>query len=337
VTGAVGRPEALHSQDRTILPNRLIFHREHVNYVSPQVEGHIRTPAVGKVDELHNLNTATRAGAEASDTLKYFSERIPATFIYAGISLARTGLLSGTRGGQIAGRFSLIRTGPFSRGQEWTALIAAVEDSLRLHRHRPGTLTALAGEMLASYLGRLAAANHLHLLTLLAIMPRWLTGKITSHRARLPGSELLPAATQSLHQLAALTGAPATAIARALPVSGGGPQGPARAITACGDAPPPAASPSRSRYTSPPVRWSAPGTAYGFPGPASPSSTSPPAPKSSSPSTTPAGSCVTAPPSSSYAPASRPPRSSPAHPRPPGKPTAAGSSAPDSSGPGTHA
>lgn len=91
----------------------------------------------------------------------------------------------------------------------------------------------LAGEMLASYLGRLAAANHLHLLTLLAIMPRWLTGKITSHRARLPGSELLPAAAQSLHQLAALTGAPATAIARALPVFGGGPQGPARAIAAC--------------------------------------------------------------------------------------------------------
>lgn len=91
----------------------------------------------------------------------------------------------------------------------------------------------LAGEMLASYLGRLAAANYLHLLTLLAIMPRWLTGKITSHCARLPGSELLPAAAESLHQLAALTAAPATAIARALPVFGGGPQGPARAITAC--------------------------------------------------------------------------------------------------------
>jgi hypothetical protein len=57
------------------------------------------------VDELHNLNTASRAGAEASDTLKYFSERIPATFVYAGISLERTGLLSGTRGEQIAGRF----------------------------------------------------------------------------------------------------------------------------------------------------------------------------------------------------------------------------------------
>ncbi|MEU8250639.1 TniB family NTP-binding protein [Nonomuraea sp. NPDC048916] len=95
------------------------------------------------VDELHNLNTATRAGAEASDTLKYFSERIPATFVYAGISLERTGLLSGTRGEQIAGRFGMVRTGPFGQDGQWTALIAALEDSLRLHRHRPGTLTKL--------------------------------------------------------------------------------------------------------------------------------------------------------------------------------------------------
>lgn len=29
------------------------------------------------VDELHNVSLATRAGAEVSDTLKYFSERIP--------------------------------------------------------------------------------------------------------------------------------------------------------------------------------------------------------------------------------------------------------------------
>jgi hypothetical protein len=97
------------------------------------------------VDELHNLNTATRAGAEASDTLKYFSERIPATFVYAGISLERSGLLSGTRGEQVAGRFSLVRTGPFPCGPQWTALIAALEDSLRLHRHRPATLTGLDG------------------------------------------------------------------------------------------------------------------------------------------------------------------------------------------------
>ena len=45
------------------------------------------------VDEIHNLNIATRSGAEASDTLKYFSERIPATFIFAGINVERAGLL----------------------------------------------------------------------------------------------------------------------------------------------------------------------------------------------------------------------------------------------------
>lgn len=101
--------------------------------------------ALVEVDELHNLNTRTRAGAEASDTLKYFSERLPATFIYSGISLERTGLLSGTRGEQIAGRFGIVRTGAFGRDQQWTALIAALEESLRLHHHRPGTLARLDG------------------------------------------------------------------------------------------------------------------------------------------------------------------------------------------------
>jgi Bacterial TniB protein len=73
------------------------------------------------VDEIHNLNIATRAGAEASDTLKYFSERIPATFVLAGINVERAGLLSGTRGEQIAGRYSMIRTSPFSCDQQWVS------------------------------------------------------------------------------------------------------------------------------------------------------------------------------------------------------------------------
>ena len=95
------------------------------------------------VDEIHNVSLATRAGAEASDMLKYFSERIPATFVYAGIDVERAGLLSGTRGEQIAGRFGMIRTSAFPRGEYWTALISALEDSLRLHRHQPGALTGL--------------------------------------------------------------------------------------------------------------------------------------------------------------------------------------------------
>ncbi len=97
------------------------------------------------VDEIHNMQLATRSGAEVSDTLKYLSERIPATFVYAGISVERAGLLSGMRGEQIAGRFTMIRTGPFTQDQQWITLIAALEGSLRLHRHQPGTLPQLGG------------------------------------------------------------------------------------------------------------------------------------------------------------------------------------------------
>src|SRR2546421_2684843 len=95
------------------------------------------------VDEIHNISLTTRHGAETSDTFKYFSERIPATFVYAGIDVEQAGLLSGTRGQQIAGRFSMIHTGPFPRGDEWSALVAALENSLRLQAHTPGTLSQL--------------------------------------------------------------------------------------------------------------------------------------------------------------------------------------------------
>lgn len=43
------------------------------------------------VDELHNLSLATLNGAEVSDTLKYFSERIPATFVHAEVGLEANG------------------------------------------------------------------------------------------------------------------------------------------------------------------------------------------------------------------------------------------------------
>ena len=76
--------------------------------------------------------------------LKYFSERIPATFVFAGINVERAGLLYGARGEQIAGRFAMVRTGPFACDDQWATLIAALDDSLRLHRHQAGTLPQLA-------------------------------------------------------------------------------------------------------------------------------------------------------------------------------------------------
>lgn len=102
------------------------------------------------VDEIHNLNLATQAGAEASDQLKYLSERIPATFVLAGIDVAASGLFAGVRGQQIAGRYTVTDTEPFAYGtgaqrQNWRNLVASLEDALRLHRHKPGSLVKLDG------------------------------------------------------------------------------------------------------------------------------------------------------------------------------------------------
>ncbi|MFD7911369.1 AAA family ATPase [Streptomyces sp. NPDC059752] len=101
------------------------------------------------VDELHNLNLATRSGAEASDQLKYFAERLPATFAYAGIDIESQGLFAGTRGRQIAGRFVVIPAAAFSHAaaadhETWRALVGTLESMLRLHNHTPGTLTGLS-------------------------------------------------------------------------------------------------------------------------------------------------------------------------------------------------
>ncbi|MFB7634963.1 TniB family NTP-binding protein [Streptomyces sp. NPDC056149] len=112
------------------------------------------------VDELHNISLTTRHGAEVADTLKYFSERIPATFIYAGIDIEHSNLLSGTRGAQIAGRFTLIPTRPFPCNDEWKGLVATMEETLLLHDHQPGTLPGLAQFLHAHTGGMIGALSH---------------------------------------------------------------------------------------------------------------------------------------------------------------------------------
>ena len=113
------------------------------------------------VDEIHNMQLATRSGAEVSDTLKYLSERIPATFVYAGIDLERQGLFSGIRGSQIAGRFTLIPTLAFPLADEWRGLVATLEDALRLHHHQPGTLAGLDRYLHQRTGGMIGSLSHL--------------------------------------------------------------------------------------------------------------------------------------------------------------------------------
>ncbi|MFT2016501.1 TniB family NTP-binding protein [Streptomyces sp. 796.1] len=55
------------------------------------------------IDEIHRLNPRTTTGALTADLIKDLSERLPATFVYAGINVTDTPLFSGTRGAQLAG------------------------------------------------------------------------------------------------------------------------------------------------------------------------------------------------------------------------------------------
>jgi hypothetical protein len=69
-----------------------------------------------------------------------------------------SGLLSGTRGRQIAGRFGMITCHAFAYGtaaqrQEW--------QSLRLHRHAPGQLIKLAGYLHERTDGMIGSLSHL--------------------------------------------------------------------------------------------------------------------------------------------------------------------------------
>ncbi|MER8073178.1 TniB family NTP-binding protein [Streptomyces sp. NPDC094034] len=97
------------------------------------------------IDDVHLLNTRTRPGADTSDQVKTLAERVPATFVLAGVDVENSPLLNGPRGAQLAARCKIVRTPPLLNGtpaqkEVWRALLGSMETALRLARHRPGTL-----------------------------------------------------------------------------------------------------------------------------------------------------------------------------------------------------
>lgn len=113
------------------------------------------------VDEIHNLNLGTSAGEDLSDHMKYFTEHLPATFVYAGIEVERSGLFTGIRGKQISGRCAMVHTASFPCNDEWTQLVAGMENSLRLHRHEPGSLTRMSKYLHHRTGGTIGSLSHL--------------------------------------------------------------------------------------------------------------------------------------------------------------------------------
>lgn len=101
------------------------------------------------VDDVHHLDLKYRQNVEASDMLKQLSERCGGTFVYAGIAVEGTGLLDGSRGGQIGKRFEVHVALPFplistAEKARWGDLLLAIESSLCLAEQRPGSILSAA-------------------------------------------------------------------------------------------------------------------------------------------------------------------------------------------------
>lgn len=107
------------------------------------------------------MNLATTAGEELSDHLKYFTEHLPATFVYAGIDVEHSGLFTGIRGDQIAGRCTLLHTGPFPLNSQWEALVVTMEATLRLHHHTADILASLHPYLHQRTGGMIGSLSHL--------------------------------------------------------------------------------------------------------------------------------------------------------------------------------
>ncbi|MBZ4323957.1 TniB family NTP-binding protein [Streptomyces huiliensis] len=117
------------------------------------------------IDEIHRLNPRTTTGAETADLLKDLTERIRATFVYAGIDVTSTALFSGVRGAQLAARASLVECGAFparsGKHEPFRELITGVEAALDLRAHRPGTLPRHASYLHQRTAGRIGSLTRL--------------------------------------------------------------------------------------------------------------------------------------------------------------------------------
>jgi hypothetical protein len=91
----------------------------------------------------------------------------------------------------------------------------------------------VTGEALASFLGRLAAADRTTPGALLEILPPWFRIKARWHDDRWQPGHLMPWADDAAARLAVLSGSTAAAIKNALPAFGTSRGRPVRAVTAC--------------------------------------------------------------------------------------------------------
>jgi hypothetical protein len=123
---------------------------------------------LGIIDDLHFVDMSRRDGVEVSNHLKWLSNELPVTFIYAGVGLAERHLfaegLSGDNAvlAQTARRWTRLELPPFTVTSEvgrrhWISLLKATERQLVLADARPGMLTDIADYLFARSSGHIGS------------------------------------------------------------------------------------------------------------------------------------------------------------------------------------
>lgn len=123
---------------------------------------------LGIIDDLHFIDVSRRDGVEVSNHLKWLSNELPVTFIYAGVGLAERRLfaegLSGDNAvlAQTARRWTRLQLPPFvittdTGRRHWLSLLKATERQLVLADAHPGMLTDLADYLFARSSGHIGS------------------------------------------------------------------------------------------------------------------------------------------------------------------------------------
>jgi hypothetical protein len=101
------------------------------------------------IDELHNLNAKNLGNGETIQILKELQNRVPATFVYAGLNLDDGDLFAGTIGQQISSRFSELKLSRYNRSNAddvaaWKVIVDRFERKLPLAHQEKGDLVKLS-------------------------------------------------------------------------------------------------------------------------------------------------------------------------------------------------
>ncbi|MER6268152.1 AAA family ATPase [Streptomyces sp900105755] len=95
------------------------------------------------VDEAQHLHGPGWSDSAVTETVNYLCDRIPATFVFAGIGSPGS-LTSAVTGAQHR-RLVPVQLTDMPAGEDWCRVLAEAEAALQLRAHEPGTLTGLAG------------------------------------------------------------------------------------------------------------------------------------------------------------------------------------------------